>query len=1131
MLQRFHLSRGPVWSLFLLVSALLSFSRLLAQDAAVPSPSRARVGAELTCPGCEDWNACTVDTCDTTTGTCRHDPLSCDDGNPCTVDECQSLRRNDGAVGGCFHYPRPDATPCDDGETCTIGESCSAGACIPGGTLGPGASCDDGNSCTVSDACDGAAHCHGTSLGGGAVCDDRNACTRDDRCVTEGDVVVCEGTAQDCSDGDLCTQDRCDPATGACLHPPVDCADGNSCTTDACDPATGQCRRDNVAGACSDGRICTTGQSCVSGNCVGGEPVVCPQPECGSNVCMEEDGGCRLREWGGPGCPSGGTCYTYACVNYRCQIVNESGGSCTLPGYCGLAQCVRGDCQPTVTLPCEDNNPCTDDLCPQGGFSCTHVAKADGTPCLDHCRSCQGGVCSDTTVNCDDANPCTADSCDPAVGCLHVPLTCDDGNSCTADLCTAPEGCQHQPLPGQVCDDGIACTEQDRCVASPGGVMACAGTVPGCDDGNPCTSDTGVVEGGVCSCDHAPVEDPCCTDGTPVSCDDGNACTVDACDGATGECRHDPLVCDDSNACTEDVCDPAAGCVSRSAPRDGQLCDDLNSCTRDDVCASGVCGGTVLADGAACDDANVCTTQDQCYAGRCVGFGVEAGTPCEDGNSCTTGDQCVYPENGDPSCQGAAQPIGAACDDGNRCTTGDRCVEPPAAGTDPAGRTCGGEPVTCAATGSCDVTSCDPFDGVCKHHDDQSLCPPPDQCSGSECRQGVCHYVDWSATPCSLGSGSCASGVCTPDVVHPCDDHNPCTDDVCDSGFACSPTPKADGTACVTGPCSAGTCQAGVCSGVTGVSCDDANPCTVDSCDPATGCVHAPLGCDDANPCTADSCSTASGACVHAPLSNVPCGGDACNRTFCDNGACTEVEPNLCDDHDACTVDHCDPASGCSHEAVSCDDGNRCTADSCDANLGCVHDGPAVPAKEACNGRDDDCDGLVDERETIPLCSVRPVIVRDAGTLQAFSVTCRWTPACSPAGPPETIGNTWLSAADLLYDMSDDVALPDPFAHCSEAIVENVARRMITDTTVTFVFDPAGNGVCGTTGGGRPGLVRALADVPDGKLARVCVKWRQTGIGDTQRCGIVLVRHDAATEPQPVSNAPEEGQELALRTP
>src|SRR5947199_10671112 len=59
---------------------------------ALPShdPCAATIAPQMSCPSCEDFDSCTVDSCDTTTGTCRHDPLDCDDGNPCTADTCDS---------------------------------------------------------------------------------------------------------------------------------------------------------------------------------------------------------------------------------------------------------------------------------------------------------------------------------------------------------------------------------------------------------------------------------------------------------------------------------------------------------------------------------------------------------------------------------------------------------------------------------------------------------------------------------------------------------------------------------------------------------------------------------------------------------------------------------------------------------------------------------------------------------------------------------------------------------------------------------------------------------------------------------------------------------------------------------
>src|SRR5437667_9972122 len=63
----------------------------------------------LTCPSCDDYNACTVDSCDTTTGTCRHDPLSCDDGNACTKDSCDAFPD---PSGGCRHPYLSAGTAC-----------------------------------------------------------------------------------------------------------------------------------------------------------------------------------------------------------------------------------------------------------------------------------------------------------------------------------------------------------------------------------------------------------------------------------------------------------------------------------------------------------------------------------------------------------------------------------------------------------------------------------------------------------------------------------------------------------------------------------------------------------------------------------------------------------------------------------------------------------------------------------------------------------------------------------------------------------------------------------------------------------------------------------------------------------
>ncbi len=87
---------------------------------------------------CDDKNACTVDSCDTTVG-CVFTPTSggaCDDGNFCTINDVCTL----GVCGGA-------ANPCDDANLCTT-DSCANNACAHANTL-------DGTPCGTFDGCTG----------------------------------------------------------------------------------------------------------------------------------------------------------------------------------------------------------------------------------------------------------------------------------------------------------------------------------------------------------------------------------------------------------------------------------------------------------------------------------------------------------------------------------------------------------------------------------------------------------------------------------------------------------------------------------------------------------------------------------------------------------------------------------------------------------------------------------------------------------------------------------------------------------------------------------------------------------------------------------------------------------------
>lgn len=156
-----------------------------------------------------------------------------------------------------------------------------------------------------------------------------------------------------------------------------------------------------------------------------------------------------------------------------------------------------------------------------------------------------------------------------------APLSCDDNNSCTAESFDPVQGvCTRTEIEG-ACDDGSACTEDDRCSAG-----ECIGRAIDCDDGVDCTQDL---------CDP---QRGCVAVGDDSQCLDDDPCTIDRCG--------------------------SSGCENPTAP-DGHICGDVVACQTAEICVLRQCITVSIPEGAPCDDNETCTLGDQCTAGECTG--------------------------------------------------------------------------------------------------------------------------------------------------------------------------------------------------------------------------------------------------------------------------------------------------------------------------------------------------------------------------------------------------------------------------------------------------------------------------------------------------------------------------------
>jgi hypothetical protein len=531
---------------------------------------------------------------------------------------------------------------------------------------------------------------------------------------------------------------------------------------------------------CNTGNPCLHSETCASGQCTNGIPVICniSLNPCINSTCIPSEGGCVDTP-------------TFAPCNPVLNTSCVDDYSCDLHGYC-VGQRNTSKCNAYAANLCVLAFCDYADGCVYANVSCTH-----------------------------HVGQCTHPECDQATGlCVQIPLPdgddCSDGDLCTqGDHCLngtcvsgADQLCANQTIINQ-CTIGFCNATSGQCIVEPHPLIgtSCVPSVFGCvlPGEIQCDNDLHLT------CEPDPQDDSCIYAPCNVTsdCPSPGFCSQVSCNVTTHVCHYAQIsnssaVCDDSIDCTFDYCDTGTDlCVHDNITLTGYPCDDLGICTSNSVCFLGTCAlGTPVT----CPASNTTCMTPTCSSMSGCGF-----TPMPN-VSCTTNSFCVKNEHCDingvcvpgwvrSNCALYLPPPPSPCYVPYCNLTSDTCaylqMSP--------GASCGG--FGCVGQGQCAAN------GTCINQTASPMSCAPRPCYTSGCSSnGTCTYTPTIGSPCSpTTSIPCQSGglcvgmnptVCVPilnDTL--CDDGNICSDDECSLiAGDCVYTPAGSNTICID-PC------------------------------------------------------------------------------------------------------------------------------------------------------------------------------------------------------------------------------------------------------------------------------------------------------------------------------------------